>query len=125
MAEFQWWLLIVGLVAGGTIVALLMMDASRRDEDVPSDEAAAEATFIAARLAGTDRPIEAPAVARVLAAHREYLRLPPPDALVEIDPAEGTPTPPAWSARDRHPDEEPDDVGHGGRASPDRDLPGA
>src|SRR4029077_2998205 len=34
MAEFQWWLLLVGLVAGGGLVAVVTMDGRRREEDL-------------------------------------------------------------------------------------------
>ena len=34
MAEFQWWLLIVGLVAGGGLVAVVSMDGRRREQDI-------------------------------------------------------------------------------------------
>ena len=33
-AEFNWWLLIVGLVVGAGLVWFVLMDARRRDEDV-------------------------------------------------------------------------------------------
>lgn len=128
MAEFQWWLLIVGLIAGGAIVALLTMDTSRHDDDLPDDEQAAEVTFIAAQLAGEGRPVDDDAVAAVLEAHRAYLRLPPPDAVVPVDdvaPREARPSRAAPSARDRDPDDEADDVGHRSGARPDRDLPPA
>ena len=120
MAEFQWWLLIVGLITGGAVVALMTMDTSRRDEDLPDDEQAAEATFLTAQLAIGGRPVDRDSVARVLAAHRDYLRLPPPDAIVPFDPAAR-----AASAGDGHPDDEADDVGHGRSGRTDRDLPPA
>jgi len=43
MAEFQWWLLIVGLVAGGGLDAAVYMDAQRREVDNDDDELRAEA----------------------------------------------------------------------------------
>jgi len=99
MAEFQWWLLIVGLVAGGAIVAAFYMDTRRRDVDIEDDELRAEATWIAARLRpGADRP-DAARVEEVLRAHREYLGLPPPDRL---EPVHGP--------SDRDTDDAPDDV---------------
>jgi hypothetical protein len=122
MAEFQWWLLIVGLVVGGAIVALLTMDTSRGDEDLPEDERAAEATFIATQLAGEGRAVDDETVAAVLRAHRAYLRLPAPDAIVPVDAlmAGG-----ARSTGDGHPDDEANDVGHRRGADADRDLPPA
>jgi hypothetical protein len=111
MAEFQWWLLIVGLVAGGGLVAVVSMDGRRREEDIVELERRAEATWIAARLSGRDRELDASTVESVLRVHREYLSLPPPDRLV-ID-------------LDRDPDRMPDEVGHDRRGGADEDLPAA
>ena len=58
MAEFQWWLLLVGLVAGGGLVAIVSMDSRRRDEDLADAERAAEATWIADRLYAQDPSLE-------------------------------------------------------------------
>src|SRR3990172_1380330 len=52
MAEFQWWLLLVGLVAGGGLVAVVFLDGARREQDVEEAELPAEARGIAARLGG-------------------------------------------------------------------------
>jgi hypothetical protein len=93
MAEFQWWLLIVGIVAGGGLVAVLSMDGSRRDADIADDERRAEATLIARWLAEKGRPVDRAEVVAVLDAHREYLALPPPDR-IEIESQPDVPTPP-------------------------------
>jgi hypothetical protein len=82
MAEFQWWLLLVGLVAGGGLVAVVSMDGRRRDEDLVELERRAETTWIVDRLAGGAQWLDAPAVDAVLQLHREYLGLPPPDELI-------------------------------------------
>jgi hypothetical protein len=113
MAEFQWWLLIVGLVAGGGIVAAVYMDARRRDVDIEDDELRAEATWIAARIAPIPGALDPTMVEGVLRAHREYLTLPPPDRLEPLGSSDGDA------------DRVPDDVGdrRGGRA--DQDLPPA
>jgi hypothetical protein len=108
MAEFQWWLLIVGLLAGGGLVAVVTMDGRRREEDIGDLERRAEATWIAARVAGRrERSIDPRTVEAVLRAHREYLSLPPPDELVVLD---------------RDPDEVPNEVGDDGRRGADEDL---
>jgi hypothetical protein len=101
MAEFQWWLLIVGLVAGGGLVAVVSMDGRRREEDLADLERRAEATWIAERFASADRPIDARTVESVLRIHREYLSVPPPDRLV-LD-----------RETDQDPDEVRDDRGRG------------
>ena len=85
-AEFDWWLLLVGAVAGAALAWLVLADSVRREQDLADDELAAEAGWIARSLAEEGDPVEAETAERVLRAHRRYLRLPPPDALV--DPAE-------------------------------------
>ena len=82
MAEFQWWLLLVGLVAGGGLVAVVTMDGKRREQDVEGLERRAETGWIAERLSGTGQWIDAPTVDAVLRLHREYLGMPPPDAIL-------------------------------------------
>jgi hypothetical protein len=119
MAEFQWWLLIVGLVAGGGLVFVVSMDGRRREEDVEGLERQAEATWIADQLAARDREplLDPQTVEAVLRVHREYLSLPPPDRLV-VEGHEFE----APESLDRDPDRPPDDVGNDGRGGPDEDL---
>jgi hypothetical protein len=80
-AEFNWWLLIVGLVAGAGLVWFVLMDARRREVDIEADERRREAAWLSATLAdeGWDVPDEA--ALRVLELHRTYLEAPPPDAV--------------------------------------------
>lgn len=111
MAEFQWWLLIVGLVAGGGIVAAVYMDARRRDVDIEDDELRAEATWITARIAPSPGTLDPAMVEDVLRAHREYLTLPPPDRLEPLATSDGDA------------DREPHDVGDGRGGRADQDLP--
>ena len=114
MAEFQWWLLIVGLLAGGGLVAVVTMDGRRREEDIDELERRAEATWISGRVAGRrERSIDPRTVEAVLRAHREYLSLPPPDELVVRGPDEEL---------DRDSDEMPDEVRDGGGRGTDEDL---
>jgi hypothetical protein len=90
-AEFDWWLLIVGLVAGAGLVWLILAEWPRRDEELADDELELEAGWIAAQLGAEGRGVE-PAVAEaVLRQHRAYLRLPPPEeapASASIAPVE-------------------------------------
>jgi hypothetical protein len=126
MAEFQWWLLLAGLVAGGGLVAIVSMDGRRREEDLADLERLAEATWIADRLSARDRALEPDLVESVLRLHREYLTLPPPDELL-VEPgvagvgAERLAIRESDGDPDREADEERDDRGR--RA--DQDLPGA
>jgi hypothetical protein len=82
MAEFDWWLLVVGLVVGGGLVYLVLSESARREADQEAEELEAEATFISERLADQGIDVIQPEVAEVLREHRAYLRLPPPDAIV-------------------------------------------
>jgi len=132
MAEFQWWLLIVGLVAGGGLVAIVSMDGRRREEDLDELERRAEATWIAARFAGQDRRVDERAVESILRAHRDYLSLPPPDRLIieggEADPTatDGAVAPLATNGAvapsDRDADGPSHEIRDDGRGRPDQDL---
>ena len=133
MAEFQWWLLLVGLVAGGGLVAVASMDGKRREQDLAELERRAETNWIAERLSGTGQWVDAPMVDAVLRLHREYLGMPPPDAIVvegeELAPEASSRAPGGGSAAtasydwlDRDPDEVPDDVRDDGRGHADEDL---
>src|SRR5437899_1422388 len=84
VAEFQWWLLIVGIVAGGGLVAVVFMEGSRHDWDVAEDERRAEATWISEWLASEGRTVSHDDADAVLGAHREYLALPPPDRIEPV-----------------------------------------
>jgi hypothetical protein len=131
MAEFQWWLLLVGLVAGGGLVAVVSMDSRRREQDISELEQRAEATWIADQLGARGGP-DASTVESVLRAHREYLSQNPPDRLiVEEDDDLATYAAEPAGARaylevdrlDGDPDREPDDVGDDRRRGPDQYLP--
>jgi hypothetical protein len=85
MAEFQWWLLLLGLVAGAGIVAVVYMDGARREQDLEDEELPAEASWISERLTSRGRPVDAGIVERILVEHRAYRLEPPPDRLERID----------------------------------------
>ena len=112
MAEFQWWLLLVGLVAGGGLVAVVSMDGRRREQDLLELEQRAEANWIVDRMADTAQWVDRETVDAVLRLHRDYLGMPPPDALL-VEELGG------------HPDGVADDVRDNGRSGPDEDLPAA
>jgi hypothetical protein len=123
MAEFQWWLLLVGLVAGGGLVAVVSMEGRRREEDVSELEQRAEATWIADGLtARGGRPLDPDLVEGVLRAHRRYLSLQAPDRLLVDAPDDVTADLPADVDLDRDADGRPDEVGHGRRRRADEDL---
>jgi hypothetical protein len=125
MAEFQWWLLIVGLVAGGGLVALVFMDGARREHEIDERERPAEATWISERLADEGRNVDPYTAEAVLWAHKEYLGLPPPDR-IEIEGDPGLVEPPLTVepalASDRDADRPSDEERHDGRGSADGNL---
>jgi hypothetical protein len=79
VSEFNWWLLIVGLVVGAGLVWLVLADSARRDADLEADELPAEAAWIAEAMTDLGRPIDQSDAAEVLRLHRAYLAAPPPD----------------------------------------------
>lgn len=85
--DFNWWLLIVGIVAGGALTWLVLADSNRREREVGDEELRAEATWIARSLG--QALVDAEVAESVLRAHRRYLGFPPPDTLV--DPEELVP----------------------------------
>jgi hypothetical protein len=93
-AEFNVWLLIVGLVVGAGLVWLVLVDSRRRDDDVDAVERPREALWLSAVLREDGYEVSPEAADRLLLLHRAYLDAPPPDAanetpLVEDDPPKG------------------------------------
>ena len=82
-AEFNWWLLIVGLVIGAALVYLVLADASRRETDVTAEERPREAAWIAATLRSESVAMDPEVAERVLELHRIYLSAAPPDDPVD------------------------------------------
>jgi hypothetical protein len=87
-AEFNWWLLIVGLVAGAGLVWFVVMDSRRREAEVDATELPSEAAWLSARLEDEGYDVSTDAAERLLLLHREYLDAPPPDEPWEPDEAE-------------------------------------
>ena len=74
MAEFNLWLLIVGIVAGAAVTWLAIGTISRNDDEVAAAERPTEATWIARTIEehGGRAPTEL--VEQVLMLHRRYLQ---------------------------------------------------
>jgi hypothetical protein len=87
-AEFDWWLLIVGVVAGAGLTWLVLADSSRREQDVLDHEVPAEAGWLSRNLADEGFDVDPETAEVLLRAHRRYLSLPPPDALVDAETLE-------------------------------------
>jgi hypothetical protein len=87
-AEFNWWLLIVGLVLGAGLVWFVVADSRRREHDIDVRERAREALWVASVLDREGRPVGAESVERILTLHRLYLDSPPPDEPSALDVSE-------------------------------------
>lgn len=78
IAGFDWWLLLVGVVAGAGLTWLVLADFRRHDDEVAEGELELEAGWIAAALAAAGRSLDEPTVAEVLRLHRAWLAGPAP-----------------------------------------------
>ena len=90
-ADFQWWLLIVGLVIGALLVFLVMADFSRSADEQAEAELSREADWIATQFAPTDHPLAPTLVEDILRLNRDWLAGPALQAeelepLVPVDP---------------------------------------
>lgn len=85
-AEFNWWLLIVGLVVGAGLVWLVLADSRRTDAEVDEAELADEAVWLAATMTDDGAPMDAGTAHRMLLLHRAYLAATPPDGPDEPEP---------------------------------------
>ena len=115
--EFNWWLLIVGLVIGGGTVWLVLAITRRDEADVTELERESEARWIGEAMRNAGRTIDDADALDVLRLHEAYLSAPPPDDIdegLEREPAE--PALPGWRSATAHRE---DTVGAGGRASAD------
>jgi len=106
-AEFNWWLLLLGLVVGGGLTWLVLADTRRREQDLEDDELAEEAAWLEMRMAEEGQPLPADTLERVVRLHRAYLAIEPPDDAPDEEwrPEEwrpdepATPVPPEGSPR--------------------------
>jgi hypothetical protein len=79
IAEFNVWLLIVGLVVGAGLAWLVMLDGRRREADIDAVELPREAAWLSAVLAEDGYEVSPEAAEQALLLHRAYLGAPPPD----------------------------------------------
>ena len=94
-AEFNWWLLIVGLVVGAGLVWLVVLDSRRRESDIDAAEMAREALWLSAALDDEGLDVSPATAARLLELHRAYLASPPPDDPDDPDDAAQDPSRPS------------------------------
>jgi hypothetical protein len=78
-AEFNWWLLIVGLVVGAGLVWVVVLDSRRREIDIDDAERPREAIWLSKMLEEEGRRVSPETAERLLLLHRAYLEAPPPD----------------------------------------------
>ena len=78
-AEFNVWLLIVGLVVGAGLVWLVVMDSRRRESEIDSVELPREAAWLSAVMTEDGDDVSPEVAERLLLLHRAYLDAPPPD----------------------------------------------
>ena len=98
-AEFNWWLLIVGLVVGAGLIWLVVADSRRREVDVSEAEREGEAQWIAATMTDLGRPIDDADVLDILRLHVAYLAASPPDESIDDTIEDGSLTgTPGWVA---------------------------
>jgi hypothetical protein len=73
-AEFNWWLLIVGLGVGAGLTWLIVSDIAHRDEELSERETVDEIAWVAETLAANGRPTSPETIRRVLDLHRVYVQ---------------------------------------------------
>ncbi len=123
-AEFNWWLLIVGLVVGAGLVWFVLADSRRREREVDAVERPREALWLSSTLADEGSDVSPATVERLLELHRTYLDAPPPDPVVAAPVSAEPATPPAAAgdpvdrARPPRASELPDDDRIGVRGGP-------
>ena len=113
IAEFNWWLLIVGLVVGAGLTWLVLSDGRRREADLEEAELAEEAAWLESAMTEEGRQVDAETAERLLRLHRAYLAVvPPPDdgpwSGDGFEPAEVDLPDPANGSRTAAPSAEPD-----------------
>lgn len=74
MAEFNLWLLVLGIAAGAAVTWVVIGTIARNDDEVATEEQAAEAEWIAGTIEEHGGRAPTQLVAQILALHRRYLQ---------------------------------------------------
>ena len=74
MAEFNLWLLVLGIAAGAAVTWVVIGTIARNDDEVAAQEQAAEAEWIAGTIEEHGGRAPSELVAQILALHRRYLQ---------------------------------------------------
>ena len=91
-AEFNVWLLVVGLILGAGLVWLVVMDSRRRESEVDASERPREAAWLSLVMAEDGFEVSPEAAERLLLLHRSYLAAAPPDEIDDEDPGQSSPS---------------------------------
>jgi hypothetical protein len=91
-AEFNVWLMVVGLIVGAGLVWLVVMDSRRREAEIDAVERPREAAWLSQVMAEDGFEVSPEAADRLLLLHRAYLGAPPPDEIAAEDAATATVT---------------------------------
>ena len=86
-AEFNVWLLIVGLVVGAGLTWVVLMNERRQESDIDAAELPREAAWLSAVLEEDGYDVSPEAAEQMLLLHRAYLGAPPPDPAPDDPPA--------------------------------------
>lgn len=100
-AEFNVWLLIVGLVVGAGLIWVVMLDGRRRESEIDAIELPREAAWLAAVMSEVGYDVSAEAAEQLLLLHRAYLAAPPPDPIADEERFDEEPPDELASALDR------------------------
>jgi hypothetical protein len=94
MAEFNLWLLVLGIAAGAAVTWVVIGTISRNDDEVAAEEQVAEAEWIAQTIEEHGGRAPSELVTQILALHRRYLQggavipVPEPEPEPDADTAE-------------------------------------
>jgi hypothetical protein len=97
MAEFNLWLLVLGIAAGAAVTWVVIGTISRNDDEVAAEEQVAEAEWIARTIEEHGGRAPSELVTQILALHRRYLQggavipvpEPEPEADADTDASDG------------------------------------
>jgi hypothetical protein len=94
MAEFNLWLLVLGIAAGAAVTWVVIGTIARNDDEVAAEEQAAEADWITRTIEEHGGRAPTQLVAQILGLHRRYLQggvvIPVPEPEPAADAAEGS-----------------------------------
>jgi hypothetical protein len=95
MAEFNLWLLVLGIAAGAAVTWVVIGTIARNDDEVAAEEQAAEADWIARTIEEHGGRAPTQLVAQILGLHRRYLQggvvIPVPEPEPEAEASDRSP----------------------------------